>query len=201
MKRIALLIIATIALFNLSAITSQAISPYGDFDPEYYREKYPDVVEELGEDPDCLYSHYLDLGIDEGRYPNKEAELKDASGDTYIDIDLENQHVTYYENGVAIIETDCVSGDVDGGRSTPKGTYAVTGKVNGKYLTGPTWHVWVDYWMPFNGAIGLHDASWRSKFGGTIYKTSGSHGCVNIPKDVAQTIFKRLEVGTMVVVR
>ena len=178
-----------------------AVAPFGDFDPEYYAEKYPDVKKELGEDPYCLYSHYLDLGISEGRYPNKDAELKEAAGDTYIDIDLENQHVTYYENGVAIIECDCVSGDESEGRSTPKGTYQIETMVNGKYLIGPTWYSWVDYWMRFNGTIGLHDATWRSKFGGTIYKKNGSHGCVNIPHDVAEKIFKRVSVGTVVTVR
>ncbi len=26
----------------------------------------------------------------------------------------------------------------------------------------------VKFWMPFNGGIGFHDASWRNTFGGTI---------------------------------
>ncbi len=178
-----------------------AVSPYGDFDPEYYKERYPDVVAELGDDYNCLYSHYLDLGIDEGRFPNKEAEIAHSSGDTYIDIDIDNQKVVYYENGYALVEAECVTGNVSRNNSTPKGNYQITSKVNGKYLNGPTWHVWVDYWMPFNGAIGLHDASWRSNFGGNIYKTGGSHGCVNIPKDVAAYIFERVSVGTTVIVR
>ena len=49
------------------------------------------------------------------------------------------------------------------------------------------------YWMPFNGGIGLHDASWRSKFGGEIYKNSGSHGCVNLPRSVAETIYNNID--------
>ena len=53
--------------------------------------------------------------------------------------------------------------------------------------------------MPFNGGIGLHDAKWRNKFGGDIYKTSGSHGCVNCPPELAKTIFENIEAGTPVV--
>ena len=53
--------------------------------------------------------------------------------------------------------------------------------------------------MPFNGGIGIHDASWRNKFGGEIYKTGGSHGCVNSPYEVAKAIFDNIEVGTPVV--
>ena len=52
--------------------------------------------------------------------------------------------------------------------------------------------------MPFNGGIGFHDASWRTEFGGTIYKTNGSHGCVNLPKEAAKQIFLNIDQGTMV---
>ena len=57
----------------------------------------------------------------------------------------------------------------------------------------------VTYWMPFNGGIGLHDASWRSKFGGTIYQTSGSHGCVNLPPASAATLYDLLYKGIPVI--
>ena len=52
--------------------------------------------------------------------------------------------------------------------------------------------------MPFNGGIGLHDATWRSSFGGTLYKNGGSHGCVNLPHSVAQKIFENISAGTPV---
>jgi len=58
----------------------------------------------------------------------------------------------------------------------------------------------VDYWMPFNGGIGLHDASWRSKFGGEIYIKDGSHGCVNIPPKYADDVFGYVNIGTKVLV-
>ena len=47
---------------------------------------------------------------------------------------------------------------------------------------------------------GLHDATWRSKFGSTIYKTSGSHGCVNLPLSAAETIYGIIEAGWPVIV-
>ena len=55
------------------------------------------------------------------------------------------------------------------------------------------------YWMPVKGGIGLHDASWRKEFGGEIYKTNGSHGCINIPRDVMKEIYENFEVGTPVI--
>ena len=57
----------------------------------------------------------------------------------------------------------------------------------------------VDFWMPFNGNIGIHDASWRTEFGKNIYMTNGSHGCVNSPYELANTIFDNIEAGTPIV--
>ena len=53
--------------------------------------------------------------------------------------------------------------------------------------------------MPFNNGIGMHDAKWRSSFGGAIYKTGGSHGCINLPPSVAKTIFDNISAGTPVI--
>ena len=58
----------------------------------------------------------------------------------------------------------------------------------------------VNYWMPFNGGIGLHDATWRSKFGGDIYVTSGSHGCINLPKDKAEKIYDIIDKNMPIIV-
>ena len=53
--------------------------------------------------------------------------------------------------------------------------------------------------MPFYGNIyGLHDATWRSYFGGTIYEYDGSHGCINMPLSVARRLYETIKVGTMV---
>ena len=41
----------------------------------------------------------------------------------------------------------------------------------------------------------MHDATWRSEFGGTIYKTGGSHGCINLPHSVAKKIYENISAG------
>ena len=53
--------------------------------------------------------------------------------------------------------------------------------------------------MPFNGNIGLHDASWRGAFGGNVYKNDGTHGCVNLPSYLAKKIFDNIEEGTPII--
>ena len=126
------------------------------------------------------------------------AAVSEATGMTYVDINLANQTLTYFINGVPAISTSCVTGGP--GNNTPVGIYTINSKVPGKYLTGPTWHVWVNRWMRFNGNIGIHDASWRKKFGGSIYKTNGSHGCVNIPFAAADQLYNTAPIGTVVFV-
>ena len=185
------------------------------FDPAYYSARYPDVAEAFGTDTVALYNHYLNNGISEGRFANATEEANASAGIvstkgivsgepallTYVDVDIENQIMTYYQDGQVMLQTSIVTGNVSKGRSTPTGVYSVYGKVQGKYLTGPTWKNWVDYWMPFTkSGCGLHDATWRSSFGGTIYQTAGSHGCVNLPHDVAAQLYSMVSIGTVVVV-
>ncbi|MDC7294777.1 MULTISPECIES: L,D-transpeptidase [unclassified Butyrivibrio] len=177
------------------SITSRA----SGFDPEYYARKYPDVVNAVGSSTSALVNHYINFGIYEGRFQNEEEEKAGTPLNTYVDVDIENQTVTFVQDGVPILSTPCVTGDLSQNRGTPTGIYAVYGHVRGKWLTGPTWHSWVEYWMPFTkGGCGLHDANWRSKFGGEIYKTAGSHGCVNLPPEIAAQFFELAQIGTVV---
>lgn len=116
-------------------------------------------------------------------------------GDTYVEINLTAQHLYFYKEGTLIAESDFVSGNASKGWETPAGAYPLTYKQRNATLRGETYETPVSYWMPFNGNIGMHDASWRSSFGGTIYKKSGSHGCVNLPPAVAKTIYENISAG------
>ncbi len=92
-----------------------------------------------------------------------------------------------------------VSGNADSKHATPPGIYSLTYKEKNATLRGENYAAPVSYWMPFNGDIGIHDATWRSKFGGQIYITDGSHGCINTPYDVASKIFEYITQGTPVI--
>lgn len=120
-------------------------------------------------------------------------------GTTYVEINLTAQHLYFYKDGQRILESDFVSGNSSRGYDTPAGVYGITYKQRNATLTGENYETPVSYWMPFNGNIGLHDATWRSSFGGNIYKTSGSHGCINLPYSVAQELYGYVEKGTPVI--
>ncbi len=121
-------------------------------------------------------------------------------GDTYVEVNVTAQHVHYYKDGKLIIDSDCVTGNPSLKHETDLGIYHLQSKSLAAVLKGTDYASPVGYWMPFNHGEGLHDATWRTKFGGTIYKTSGSHGCVNLPLSVAKTIYENIEVGCPIVV-
>lgn len=120
-------------------------------------------------------------------------------GDTYVEVNLTAQHVILYKDGKMVLETDCVTGNSARGFDTPAGVYGITYKQRDATLNGENYSTPVSYWMPFNKNIGLHDAGWRSSFGGELYKTSGSHGCVNLPPDKARQIYDIVQTGTPVI--
>lgn len=120
-------------------------------------------------------------------------------GDTYAEVNLTAQHLFLYKDGEKIMESDFVSGNVARGFSTPAGLYSIAYKQRNAVLRGPGYASPVNFWMPFNGGIGFHDASWRGSFGGSIYRTNGSHGCVNMPYNTAKIMFETVYAGMPVI--
>ena len=121
-------------------------------------------------------------------------------GNSYVEVNITAQHVYLYVDGACVFDTDCVTGSVAKNTITHTGAYFITYCQKDATLRGDNYTSYVDYWMPFHNGEGLHDASWRSRFGGTIYKTSGSHGCVNLPTSAAKTIFSYVSAGFPVLV-
>lgn len=120
-------------------------------------------------------------------------------GKTYVEINLTKQHLWFYKNGSLITEGDVVTGNVSKNVGTPSGTYVLNYKERKATLKGEDYKTEVDYWMPFNNNIGIHDATWRPAFGKDIYLADGSHGCVNSPYNLAKTIYENIEPGTAIV--
>lgn len=127
------------------------------------------------------------------------AQGQDDIGDTYIEIDMGEQMMYYYVDGAQQIATPVVTGNTSRRMGTPSGVNYVYMKQKNRILRGEGYASHVDFWMPVKGNIGIHDASWRGKYGGTIYQTNGSHGCINTPRDAMEQLYESAEVGTPVV--
>ncbi|WP_297428019.1 L,D-transpeptidase family protein [Clostridium sp.] len=120
-------------------------------------------------------------------------------GNTYVEINMTRQHLWFYKKGLLVVEGDIVTGNVEKGNKTPEGTFMLEYKQKDATLKGENYRTSVKFWMPFYGSVGIHDASWRGNFGGNIYKTNGSHGCVNAPLYLANIIFNNIEEGTPII--
>lgn len=121
-------------------------------------------------------------------------------GDSYVEVNLSKQHLFFYVNGKQILDSPLVSGNLARGNGTHTGAFRIAYTQRNAILRGRDYATPVSYWMPFNGGEGLHDANWRGAFGGNIFRTNGSHGCVNLPFRVAKTIFENVKAGFPVLV-
>lgn len=148
--------------------------------------------------------------IDEKKSATVEAVYSDAKveetgefvtyGGNYCEVDLTNQMVYVYKDGKQVVSSQCVTGCIAKGHGTPTGVYSIFSMDKDRYLRGDGYKSWVNFFVPFNGGIGFHDASWRSTFGGNIYLYSGSHGCINMPYAEVKKLFANVSMGETVIV-
>ena len=122
--------------------------------------------------------------------------------DTAVVVDISAQTLTVYRDNQIVFTSPIVSGKDNQERQSDLGIFSIRSKETDRYLTdGSTYNSHVNYWMPYNGGEGLHDATWRSRFGGEIYKTNGSHGCINLPLDKAAELYDLVHVHDSVLVK
>ena len=122
---------------------------------------------------------------------------------TYIWVSIADQQLYYFVDGELALYSPVVTGNA-GNHDTPTGQYSViykarNVKLRGREDNGDEYESFVQYWMAFLGSeYGMHDASWRSSFGGSIYRGDGSHGCINMPTDKAAALYDMVAEGTPV---
>lgn len=121
-------------------------------------------------------------------------------GGTYIEVSISNQCLWAYVDGEQVMSTNVVTGNA-GNHDTPRGVFRILTKARNTVLVGDDYESPVSYWMALTWrGVGLHDASWRSSFGGSIYTYNGSHGCINMPEWAASQLYNTFGAGTPVVV-
>ncbi len=120
----------------------------------------------------------------------------------YIEVSLDQQYLWLYKDYSLIIGTDIVSGKPTEERETLQGAFPIAYKASPYTLSSEYYGYETDvtYWMPFANGQGLHDATWRSSFGGTLYQTYGSHGCINLPLAAAATIYNTITAGYPIII-
>lgn len=159
-------------------------------------------------DETAALSEQILQGKDFTRSPIVEGATTDSGksliGSTYVEVDLQNQHMWVYKDGNVALETDIVSGKPSS--PTPPGVNYVWSKETNTTLRGynddgSKYASPVKYWMPIDWTgVGIHDSDWQPAYGGTLWQTVGSHGCINTPPGVMGQVFELVDLGTPVLV-
>ena len=113
----------------------------------------------------------------------------DTYGNSYAEVSIDIQYMWVYKDGKIVLEGNVVTGNPNTGNDTPKGEFRITNKAKNATLYGIGYNTQVAYWMAFADDIGFHDAEWQESFGGDVYQENGSHGCVNLPTDIAGSLY------------
>lgn len=168
---------------------------YNHIDGTYYAdiEAYQKVA--IDWETDTFYGGMLENNV----YAFFNKEDIELIPDTFVEVDISSQTVNLYKNNELIMTTSVTTG-FENKYDTRLGYFYIYYKQADTYLIGPGYKLHVDYWVPFDGGIGFHDAYWRYDFGGDIYKTNGSHGCINMQNDAAKTLYENVEANTRVLV-
>ena len=129
------------------------------------------------------------------------AMLYSKSVPDFVLVDISEQRAIFYKNGIRVLADNCVTGNAKAGHNTTVGIHQIIFKDLDRTLHGSYGEAFVKYWMRFTkDGQGLHDAGWRRNFGSSIYISNGSHGCVNLPRETAKTIYENSYVGMFVIV-
>ena len=148
----------------------------------------------------------------------QEKVLSDAMAQTLpekaLTISLSEQVIRAYEHGQQVFWSYVTTGRP--GLETDPGSFKVYWKVSPWTMHSP-WPKGSPFWYPdskvqmvmwFNGGDGIHDASWRSRYGpgtnGPHYdptgEDTGTHGCVNVPYSNMVWLWNWTPTGTAVIV-
>lgn len=146
-----------------------------------------------------IYSNYKTYSV---KCTKANKVNKYTVGTTYIEIDLDMQHLWYFEDGKLVVSTDVVTG-LKNARDTSTGLFEIYNKESPARLVGETWDTYVTYWLAvtYDGQ-GIHDSTWRYdyEYGGNTYTYDGSHGCINTPYGKVEKLYEKVEIGTPVVI-
>lgn len=111
----------------------------------------------------------------------------------YTEVSLSEQMVYVFRKGKVAFKCRCITGRPVEGRRTPTGAYFIKEHREAYTLTGADYRTPVTNWVRITWTgTGFHPATWQpwSRWTKDLYKTIGSHGCVNLEPADARKIYK-----------
>ena len=116
----------------------------------------------------------------------------DWDTENYTEISIKDQKVYVFRKGKLKFSCRCITGRPVEGRRTPTGTYYIKEHKAAYTLTGADYSTPVKNWVRITWTgTGFHPATWQpwSSWNKTMYKTRGSHGCINLSVSDAKKIY------------
>lgn len=110
----------------------------------------------------------------------------------YTEIDLSAQKVYVFRKGKVAFTCRCISGRPVEGRRTPTGAFFIKEHRTEYTLTGANYATHVKNWVRITWTgTGFHPATWQpwSRWSSSLYKTRGSHGCINLSVPDSKKIY------------
>jgi len=149
---------------------------------------------------------FWDITVRDPKNKNEQLVITvDGNPVKYIKVNLSQQRLYAYENGVAryvFITSTGMSG-----MDTPTGNFQIYNKFPVQY--SPEYQLYMDNWMAFtpSGSHGIHSLPyWVYKNGAHVYEGEGhlgtpvSHGCIRVSLENSKILYDWAEVGTKVIV-
>lgn len=127
---------------------------------------------------------------------NSKDPSKDWDPKNYTEISLSEQKVYVFRKGKVAFSCRCISGLPVKDRATRTGAYFVKEHRPEYTMTGDDYRTHVKHWVRITWTgTGFHPATWQpwSRWTKTMYKTKGSHGCLNLEPSDAEKIYNMVK--------
>ncbi|HVZ41676.1 MAG TPA: L,D-transpeptidase [Candidatus Kapabacteria bacterium] len=117
----------------------------------------------------------------------------------YLEIRLDQQKILYHFRNGRVESYLCSTGtpSIEDGIATRQGIFTIQSKA--KKTMSQEFQVYLNYWMGFDGGIGLHGLDHRSYYR-YLGRRASSHGCVRISNETGAQLFNKVSMGTVVYV-
>lgn len=118
---------------------------------------------------------------------------------TYLEIRLDQQMIYQHFRSGRVDRYPCSTGDprVEDAIATRPGIFTIQAKA--KKALSQQFQVYLNYWMQFDGGIGIHGLQGRSYYR-FLGRRVSSHGCVRISNESGAKLFSNVANGTVVFV-
>lgn len=126
---------------------------------------------------------------------------EDWDPENYTEVSISKQMVYVIRKGKVAFKCRCISGRPEPKRETPRGAFFIKEHRRNYTMRGEDYETFVKCWVRITWTgTGFHPATWQpwSRWNKDLYKTRGSHGCLNLQPADAEKIYSMVKYRELV---